>query len=227
MVQTLLKLVLQIGLFLGFLIGTFFWFEAEKEVRILCSMFEADQHKEHVFETLDTGNLLEYRSKSHENGPGLVVDSPFMLWSGRCTIKFSAEGIVQSAGYSQTFKLEKITAWMGVTGLLLIAFFHMLAASGRSSRLKFGRFGENQLSLNSRIGLGIYGVTLATGAFFLLEHSGITHTLPNALPTTYAIWVLVILLGLTIATNCKWKLRYRTSLSVFSLCCCIIVGMAS
>jgi len=40
MAKNLLKILLRTGLFLGFLIGTFFWFEAEKEVRILCSMFQ-------------------------------------------------------------------------------------------------------------------------------------------------------------------------------------------
>jgi|GEM_PF-5271864 len=140
----------------------------------------------------------------------LIVDSHYMLRTARCTIRFSQEGAVYAAEYSQTFRLEKAAAWIGIIGVLLVTFLQR----------------RNWLLQNRRIILGISVLTLASGAFFLMERAGITHLLPNTMITTYAVWLLVLLLGFAISINHRWKIRYGIPVLVFLLCCCVIVGMA-
>ncbi len=74
----------------------FCWFEAEKEIRILCSMFHAGLEREHVVHTLETGEHLWYRSEGDVEDPPILVDSFYNLRSSRCVIEFEAGRVVSS-----------------------------------------------------------------------------------------------------------------------------------
>lgn len=76
----------------------FSWFEAEQEVRILCSMFHPGLEREHVFHTLETGSYLRYRTEAGADEPAIFVDSLYTLGSSRCVIELEA-GRVVSATY--------------------------------------------------------------------------------------------------------------------------------
>ncbi len=73
----------------------FSWFEAGKEIRILCSGFHAGMEREHVVHTLDTGEYLRYRTEGGADDP-ILSDSPYNLRSSRCVIEFE-NGRVLSA----------------------------------------------------------------------------------------------------------------------------------
>ncbi len=74
----------------------FSWFEAEKEIRILCSMFHAGLEREHVVHTLETGEHLWYRTEADVDDPPIFVDSLYNLRSSRCVIEFEAGRVVSS-----------------------------------------------------------------------------------------------------------------------------------
>ena len=61
-----------------------YWTEAQKEIGVLCSMFDQGKTSEYVTTTLDTGNLLEYEI----TGNTLLVKSPYNLYSSRCIVNF-------------------------------------------------------------------------------------------------------------------------------------------
>lgn len=74
----------------------FSWFEAEQEVRILCSVFHPGMAREHVVHTLETGEYLRYRVEADDNGQTILVDSLYNLRSTRCVIGFEAGRVVSS-----------------------------------------------------------------------------------------------------------------------------------
>ena len=76
----------------------FSWFEAEQEVRILCSMFHAGLETEHVFHTLETGSYLKYKTEVGGDASTILVDSLYTLGTSRCVVELEA-GRVVSANY--------------------------------------------------------------------------------------------------------------------------------
>ena len=76
----------------------FSWFEAEQEIRILCSHFHPGMDHECVVETLRTGEYLRYRTEAGGNHQTIVVDSLYNLRTSRCVIEFE-DGRVRSSAY--------------------------------------------------------------------------------------------------------------------------------
>ena len=74
----------------------FSWFEAEQEVRILCSMFHSGLEREQVVRTLQTGEYLRYRTEAGADGSTISVDSLYNLGSSRCVIEFESDRVVSA-----------------------------------------------------------------------------------------------------------------------------------
>ncbi|MDH3402614.1 MAG: hypothetical protein OES32_07670 [Acidobacteriota bacterium] len=71
------------------------WFEAGKEIRVLCSGVHSGMEREHVLHTLETGAYLRYRGEAGPDDP-ISVDSLYNLRSTRCVIELE-DGRVVSA----------------------------------------------------------------------------------------------------------------------------------
>ena len=91
------------GLLAGIVVATvsavwlaFSWFEAEKEIEVLCSNFHAGQNTEHVVETLKTGEYLRYRTQATDTGQRMYVDSIYNLGTSNCSIEISGNTVVSS-----------------------------------------------------------------------------------------------------------------------------------
>lgn len=74
----------------------FCWFEADTEIRVLCSMFHPGLEREHVIHTLDTGEHLWYRSEGDVEDSPILVDSYYNLRLTRCVVEFEAGRVVSS-----------------------------------------------------------------------------------------------------------------------------------
>jgi hypothetical protein len=83
----------------------FSWFEADTEIRVLCSMFHPGLEREHVVHTLDTGEHLWYRTDADSVDAPILVDSLFNLRLSRCVVEFEA-GRVVSSTYTGRAKAE-------------------------------------------------------------------------------------------------------------------------
>lgn len=158
--------------FLLFITGVIYWFEADKEVRILCGLFNEGQSSQEIIRTLETGNLLMYSS-----GPRMIyVDSFYTLATSSCTISLNEDSSVISAVYEQSFHLERVAAWTGFCLTILLIGFQLLLASG----LPFGEYawgGKHRiLPKNLRIGSGISAlilVLIAVSALSAIEVTGL------------------------------------------------------
>ena len=75
----------------------FSWFEADREIEVLCSMFQPGLDREEVVRTLETGEYLTYRVEGG-GGATITVDSLYNLRSSRCVVEHEA-GRVVSARY--------------------------------------------------------------------------------------------------------------------------------
>lgn len=224
--KTILKWLGGMMVFLIFILATFYWFEGEKEVRILCSMIKPGQSYDQVLRTLDTGHHLEYVQESEQ----ISVNSPKTLGSSRCAINFSETGEVISSHYSQTFSLNKTAAWIGVIGFLGMAIFQFLLALGFPyGKLAWGGFYE-KLPLSLRIGSGIAILIHGYGIIVLLESAQIIQLLSKPELVEYSVWVFTALFGLSTIGNLqsrsKTEKRIMTPIGILFCCLCIIVGMA-
>lgn len=221
-----LKWSVGILLVLGFILSTFYWFEGEKEVRILCSMFKPGQSSEQVIQTLNTGNHLEYVYENHQ----INMNSPKTLGTSRCTIDFSEAGDVISSRYSQSFSLNKTAAWIGVLGFLGMGIFQFLLALGYPyGRLAWGGFHET-LPVSLRIGSGVAIAIYAYGIIILLESAQVIQLLNRPELVEYSVWIFSILFGLSTIGNfqsvSEAEKRIMTPIGIAFCLLCITVGMA-
>lgn len=72
----------------------FSWFEAEREIRILCSLFHPGLDREQVVSTLETGGYLRYRTEADAGEALITVDSVYNLGSSRCAIELQGGRVV-------------------------------------------------------------------------------------------------------------------------------------
>ncbi len=224
--KRILKWLTGVTVFLAFIVATFYWFEGEKEVRILCSIFKPGQSSDQVIRTLDTGHHLKYVPE----GDQINVNSPKTLGTSRCTIQFSESDQVISSEYSQTFFLDKTAAWIGVLGFLGMGIFQFLLSLGFPyGKLAWGGFYE-VLPTSLRIGSGIAILIYGYGMIVLLESAKIIQLLYNPELAEYSVWILAALFGLSTIGNLQSKSelekRVMTPVGILFCSLCIIIGMA-
>lgn len=164
-----------ISVFLIYTGGIFYWFEAEKEVRILCSMFGEGQSVEQVRETLDTGNLLNYTVNDKE----IMVNSKYTLNSTECKISLSESNMVIASVYSQAFRLEVTAGIVAAVATFLLAGFQLLLAIG----LPWGEFAwggrHRELPLLYRVGSAFSGILLIIGGLSVFSSINIIDLIPS------------------------------------------------
>lgn len=221
-----LKLLAGVIVFLAFIVSTFYWFEGEKEVRILCSMFKPGQSTEQVIRTLDTGHHLDYVRE----GDRISVNSHKTLGTSRCTIDFSESGKVISNHYTQSFSLNKTAVWIGVFGFLGMGIFQLLLALGFPyGKLAWGGFYE-KLPTSLRVGSAIAILVYGYGIVVLLESAQIIQLLNKPELIEYSVWTFAALFGLSTVGNLqsqsKSERKVMTPVGILFCCVCIIVGMA-
>lgn len=175
--------------------GIFIWFEAEKEVRILCGMAETHQALDGIRTMLDTGNLLTYSETSKD----IIGTSSYTLGTISCTITQKASGV--TAAYEQSFRLEKLLGRIAASICLGMMIFQIALASGaRFEKYAWGGFYE-KLPQKMRNASGISAVIFLFFSWAALSVSG---GVDESLNDQVAVWVVrvgVILFGLNIITN--------------------------
>lgn len=217
-------------LFLATLIGVFFWFEAEKEVRILCSMFRAGQPEQAVTRTLDTGNFLEYRPVTFEGVKEIIVDAPQTMGSSRCMVRFGDDSLVVSSSYTQSFNLQKAAAWLAVAGFAGMVVFQLLLAVGLPiGHLAWGGR-HSKLPMYLRLVSTLSAFLFIYGIIMVLERAQIIQLLDAPGVPSTSVWILAALFGLSIIGNLNSEsdTERKIMTPVATLLCwsCIVVGMA-
>jgi hypothetical protein len=100
------------------------WIEAEREIRVLCSGFEAGQRVEQVVATLETGEYLRYQVGGIDARREIYVSSFYNGLRTACTVAMDEEGVTES-----TYR----------TGAHAYLLFGQAACSGNRHLRKLGR----------------------------------------------------------------------------------------
>jgi hypothetical protein len=72
------------------------WVEAEREIRVLCSMFEPGQPLDHVIATLDTGEYLRYQTEASGKEEQIKVSSYYNGLHTACTVTLDGKQVTES-----------------------------------------------------------------------------------------------------------------------------------
>lgn len=167
--------------------GLVYWTEAEKEIRILCLMFEPGDSVEYVTKTLDTGNLLSYEMEEDQ----LYVRSFYNLYSSGCMVTYSATEIVTERSYSKYFDLTAFLIWPSLIISVGLMAFQILLALG----YPFGEYawGGTHDVLPKKLRFGsLASALILSGSILLL--SGYTFEFLR-LPEAYPIYGVLFLMS--------------------------------
>lgn len=197
--KLLLKNLLFTIILLAGTAGLIYWIEAEKEIEVLCSMFNEGQSIDYVLRTLETANLLEVDIRSGSVPDRLIMSSSFNLGSTDCIVIFNDMNQVISADFTRHFHL---TGMLTLCALILSGFmavFQLLLSFG----LPLGRFawgGEYEiLPKNLRYG-SAFSSLLFVFIIVLLWAEAVNRPL---LPESYPVFGTLFLISFFLNANSK------------------------
>lgn len=240
-----IRALMALILFLATAYPTVLWLEAEKEIRILCSMLPAGTVQAEVMRTLDTGNLLRYRPEARDRAdlgslPGnpqgsgtvgstvLLVESPWALGTSACRLAME-RGVVVANSSDSTFRLATVGVWLAVVGFILLIVHQILLALGTPiGHLAWGgrhRVLPTSLRLASALSAGL----LAVGSLAVLQKAGLVAVLPWTGLAETLPWVLMVVFFLSLLANAlserPWERRLGMLLALILSLACLVVGL--
>jgi len=164
------KTVLTLGILIGLSALLIYWHEADKEIRILCSMFYEGTTADQVTQTLNTANMLVYDMVEAPNGQiALQADSPHNLYASECSVQFDDSEKVICAEYQRYFNLNGVLALTGSILLLLLAGGQILLSLGRPYGEYFWGGYHKVLPTHLRIGSFISSLLLLFAMLILIH----------------------------------------------------------
>lgn len=191
-----------VSLLIAGAIATVYWFEGDKEVRILCDLMEPATPRAEVARILGTASLLEVRPAAVDPGAAttLSFDTRANLRTTRCEVAF-AEGAVATRDFTRAFHLERAAALLAVPLLLLLVGLQIGLATGRvSGRMAWGGFNAT-LTTAQRRASAFSAVLLVVVGWLLLERSGVLGLLAGRPVAVIGAWGAVLLFVLSAVGN--------------------------
>lgn len=185
-----------------------YWIEADKELSVLCSMFDEGTPLAEVTRTLDTGNLLIYDL----NNDQLIAESTYNLYTTRCVLEFSDADSVVSQAYEETVDIPLIILFIGTLLSVIFIFFQILLALGFP--LGIAAWGgehkvlPGKLRLASVVSALVFGVAHTMLLVYLTGNRWLTDA--------YPLFALIFLLSTfaNINSKSKWERRVMVPAAV-------------
>lgn len=163
-----------------------YWIEADKELRVLCSLFEPGITTEYVGNTLDTANLLSYNLQENP----LLIESRYNLWSSECKLTFAGNGTIIQKSYIQYFSLPYILSYLSLILTLVLAGFQLLLALGFPLG-KWAWGGKHKVLPNHlRIGSAFSVIIFLLVGFLLLKFVSGDPILRDAFPVLAILFLI-------------------------------------
>jgi len=191
-----------VALILGGAAGTVLWFEADKEVRILCGLMTAGTPRAEVARILGTAHLLEVHPEGvdPEAAAALAFDAPANARTTRCRLRLDEAG-VEERSFTRRFHLERIAAVLASPLLLLLVGLQVGLARGRiSGRMAWGGRSDT-LTRTQRRASAVAAVLLVGIGWILLERAGLLGLLEGTGVVEPAAWAVALLFLLSTAGN--------------------------
>jgi hypothetical protein len=203
--------------------------EAEKEVRVLCSMAPVGTPEAEVDRLFSTGNLIRVRPAAEGDATILRVSSTANLGLTGCTVRL-AGGTVIDVGYHERVRLARVAGVTALVGLGWLVALHALLAGGAPlGHLGWGG-AHRRLPVRLRVASGAVGLVLAVGAVCFSDHSGLTSVigLPGAAETGTGVLTVVFLLSIAanLASASAWERRTGTPVAFLLTCCGVVLVLA-
>lgn len=189
-------------LILGGATGTVYWFEADKEVRILCGLMAAGTPRSEVTRILGTAHLLEVHPAGVDPATAVALsfDAPANLRTTRCDLTLG-DGGVGARAFARRIHLERLAAGAASPLLLLLVGLQVGLARGRvSGRMAWGGRSE-VLTPSQRRASAASAVLLVGVGWILLERAGLLGLLEGSPLVEPAAWAVVLLWLLSTAGN--------------------------
>lgn len=208
---------------LAFTWMSFSWFEGEKELRVLCGLFQEGASVEGVTRVLETGKRLRFTSDEAQ----VVAWSPPTLGGARCTVDVD-EGVVVDRDYSPPVAIERWAAWGAALALLGLAVFQCLLALG--APLGRGAWGgqNERLGPGARVASAVVALGVLFGAVLVLEHAKLVSIVNDPEVAAVGVWGLVLLFlvsaGLNAASKSRTENRVGVPVALGLAALCMIVA---
>ena len=189
-------------LVLGGTAGTVLWFEADKEVRILCGLMAPGTPRSEVARILGTANLLDVHPEGVDPmaATALTFDAPANARTTRCRLALDEAG-VEERSFTRRFHLERIAAVLASPLLLLLVGLQVGLARGRiSGRMAWGGRSYTLTRAQRRASAAAAVLLLAVG-WILLERAGLLGLLEGTGVVEPAAWAVALLFLLSTAGN--------------------------
>lgn len=177
-------------LILGCAVGTVYWFEADKEVRILCGVLPEGTPRAEVIRVLGTANLLTVEPGAGlESADEISFRARANLGTSRCQLTL-ADDSVRTAAFARDFRLERVAALLALAPLGFLVGFQILLARGAiSGRLAWG--GQHEvLPRKLRVASAFSACLVVLFAWILLERAGVTRVIPGSGIVEVAGWLV-------------------------------------
>ena len=211
---------------LGGAFATVLWFEADKEVRILCGLMREGTSRAEVARVLETANLLQVRPAGVEpaTASALSFDAAANFCSTRCAVSLGEAGVTGST-FSRTIRLERIAATLAGCLLLLLFGLQVGLATGRiSGRMAWGGRSET-LPRSHRVASALTAPLMLVMAWVLLERAGVTDVVESDTAIAGAAWAVTLLFLLSTAGNLASTSRPERRFGIPVATAMVILGL--
>lgn len=177
-----------------------YWVEAEKELRVLCSMAVPGKDAAEIHRMFSTGNLLGVRTAEAGAVTTLYVSSGRNLGLSGCTVALAA-GAVTEVEYRERVHLPSVATGAALAGLAWLVVLQALLASGAPlGRMAWGG-AHVRLPARFRVASGVSALALAVGAVCVAQVAGLVALSGVAMVAEGVVGVLTLLFLLSIFGN--------------------------
>ena len=206
--KTLLKIMLVLVLLIGYLVGSIYWFQADKEVGFLCSYFDEGRDRSQVEAFINTLQMAEA-----ETSGNLVTVRSINLGNTTCRFEFSAEGTLVGSEFRKAFALGQWASVLGSLALLGLVIFQVLLAAGKPLGERAWGGQHKVLPQNLRIGSGISAVLLLFGIVVMLNGGGFLNVFSGD-AIQYALGAFCVMFALSAVGNAASKSKKERQMGV-------------
>lgn len=179
-----------------------FWFEADREVGVLCGLMTEGTPPEEVARLLGTAEMLQVRPADVDMATATVFafDAPANLRTTECAVTLDGRGVTEGR-LTRTIHLEQMAALAAAGVLLLLSAMQIGLATGRiSGRMAWGgRF--DTLPPPYRRASAITALLLPFMAWVLLERAAVIDVMGGDGLVRAGAWAVVVLFLFSTAGN--------------------------
>ncbi len=209
--------------------ASFSWFEAEKEMRLLCAALGSGEPVPRATKVLDTGHYLRYARADGDSGPVIEVTSAYTLGSAHCTLRIADERVVSSV-YRAPVRLEWVAGAVAVALLVGVAGLQLLLALGAPfGKLAWGG-ARTTLPPRLRVASGALALALQVGMVLLLERVGALQMIGDPDLAYIGVWVLAGVFTLSALANAasssSLEKRVMTPITAALAASCLVVALS-